>query len=420
MSTNTDTDPVAEAAADAALAVFDRALELMAPPRHLVAEALEAAAGVYVQAQEVELDRLMAGEQFAGMDVQGHDVQIRLKHSSELLRGIVAAFDTLMASSGARNYTENEVTITGRPANQPRWVEQETTYTDPDAIPRRRYHVIVVKPDGKSPHTLRQEAEARADAAEQRADRAEAQLAEVRAAGVDPHLLRWCGWPGCWRSYNAVTGPAERGWMRTRLAAVTLCPTHDPLGHQPAFDWNREAQTTAAVCSCGAREQLPDGRTSQHAVEEWWAQHVQALALDVEDLPDARALAVEIGELRGRIAAALALVAGGMPVGPRNLRVALLDDVECACEIAEDGQFDWDPDCGVHGSAPIETSVMAELLGQAREATMWTMGAWVDVIERAPGERTHYDGLLANVLRAVLDFMDRPAALDLLVPRGED
>lgn len=283
MTTDTTEDPTSTAA-DAAMAVFDRALHLMAPPRHVVAEALAAAAGVYTAAYGAELDRLVAKAQLAGLNIEGRDVAIRFRHAHEVLQGVVDAFDGLFTvHAAAENYVEVDAAASG-----PAWTEQDTTFTDPARMaaieadrpveewpPYRRYHVIVVKPGGKSPHELRKEYE-------QRAERAEA-----------------------------------------------------------------------------------------------------------------------------RIAAALALIEGGMPVGPRNLRT-VLTDVECSCSMYN-GEPDWDPDCPRHGQAPINPAAMGELLGQAREATHWTMGAWVDVIEQAPGGRTHYDGMLANVIRAVLDRLDEPA-----------
>jgi hypothetical protein len=408
--TDTDTkdDPIADAAADAAMAVFDRSLRLMAPPRHVVAEALDAAAGVYAAADEQAVEDLVARAQLAGLNIENGDVAIRFKQAHEVLQGVVAAFDGLFtAHPGASNYLEMDKAVT-----EPRWVEQETTFTDPareQAItaglppqewpPHRRYHVIVVKPDGKSPHTLRQEAEARAA-------RAEAQLAAVRAAGVDPSLLRWCGWPGCWRSYNAVTGPVERGWQRTNLAMVTLCPFHDQLGHRPAFDWDRDNSTLHGLCDCGERVKMD--RTNQDAVMGWWTHHVQGIAPD-DTLPDGALLAERLTVAEARIAAALALVAGGMPAGPRNLRAALTD-VECSCGVW-DGEPDLDLECPIHGDAHVLPAVMVELLGPAREATMWAMGSWVREIEQAAGERTHYDGLLANVVRAVLDRLDEAPLL---------
>lgn len=277
MTTDTTTDNMIHGAAvDAALAVFNEAPNLPPPPRGLLMQALDAAGAVYARADELELDRIVGEAQLAGMDIQGRDVAIRFRQSQDVLRGIVAAFDTLVAAHGAANYVTSEVAVPGPPAADPRWVEQTTSFTDPDAIPLRRYHVTVVKPDGKSPHELRQ-------AAEQRAAAAEAKLNAVRA-----------------------------------------------------------------------------------------------------------------------------LIRGGWPIGPRQLAYAL-GDLVCSCPGAADGgdwADDFDDRCPVHASGWADAEVLTALLGPAREATRWTMGAWAREIRQAPGERTPYDGMLANVLRAVLDVLD--------------
>lgn len=52
-------------------------------------------------------------------------------------------------------------------------------------------------------------------------------LAEAGLTVRGPTLTRQCAWPGCTRTYQADTGPAERGWMRLRGLTV-LCPDHYP------------------------------------------------------------------------------------------------------------------------------------------------------------------------------------------------
>ncbi len=101
-----------------------------------------------------------------------------------------------------------------------------------------------------------------------------ARLGEVRDERVDPALLRWCDWPGCWRSFDATTGPVgEPGWMHHHHPTTLLCPTHDPAGHRPDFTWTNGDNCITALCECGASEQVRP--TNQRAVAEWWTSHVQ-------------------------------------------------------------------------------------------------------------------------------------------------
>src|SRR5215207_2231378 len=74
----------------------------------------------------------------------------------------------------------------------------------------------------------------------------------LRAAGVDPDLLRWCSWPDCLASYDASSGPHDRGWKSFRHMAVLLCPEHSPTSHWPSFDMDRDDLTyLTAKCGCG-------------------------------------------------------------------------------------------------------------------------------------------------------------------------
>ncbi len=101
-----------------------------------------------------------------------------------------------------------------------------------------------------------------------------ARLGEVRDERVDPALLRWCDWPGCWRSFDATTGPVdEPGWMHHHHPTTLLCPTHDPAGHRPNFTWTNGDDYITAMCECGESEQVRP--TNQLAVAEWWTAHVQ-------------------------------------------------------------------------------------------------------------------------------------------------
>ncbi|MEU1761339.1 hypothetical protein [Micromonospora sp. NPDC005652] len=90
----------------------------------------------------------------------------------------------------------------------------------------------------------------------------------LRAAAVDPGLLRWCDWPDCLASYAAHPGPTERGWMRHPYAL--LCPAHAPLGHGPTVRWDGDVLT--AHCSCSASAVVSP--TNGQAVKAWWRTHV--------------------------------------------------------------------------------------------------------------------------------------------------
>ncbi len=101
-----------------------------------------------------------------------------------------------------------------------------------------------------------------------------AMLAKVRERRVDPDLLRWCDWPGCWRSFDATKGPVgEPGWMAHRHPSTLPCPDHDPAGHRPNFTWTNGDTYITALCECGESAQVRP--TNQLAVTEWWTAHVQ-------------------------------------------------------------------------------------------------------------------------------------------------
>ncbi len=147
----TDQQPEADVrkrALAAANDVFDRRLRPLALPRELVEEAFDAAGTVYDEHYDAETKRIVAETGFAGMDIVDGEVQLRIRHAREFAAAVVASFDEMTRAAGAENYTETEVTI-----------------TDPDPDNYRKYRFIVVKPGKKSPHELRQEADARIAAA---------------------------------------------------------------------------------------------------------------------------------------------------------------------------------------------------------------------------------------------------------------
>lgn len=152
-------DEVHGRAVDAAMAVFDRGLGLMAPHRHLVEEAIEAAGTVYAADQQADVDRMMHETGFISMETtQDGEVQLRLKMARDIAAAMCSAFDALIHARGAENYVEWEGTVTD-PAR-----EDAIRAGDPDPLPpHRQYSFIVVRPGGKTPHRLRQDADARAE-----------------------------------------------------------------------------------------------------------------------------------------------------------------------------------------------------------------------------------------------------------------
>lgn len=100
-------------------------------------------------------------------------------------------------------------------------------------------------------------------------------LDEIRAAAVNPGMLRWCRWPGCWQHFNAATGPdpAAGAWQQVAHKQALLCPTHTGAGHTPGFDYDSTLRTTIAHCECGDGEVISPG--SIQDVLTWWEQHIR-------------------------------------------------------------------------------------------------------------------------------------------------
>lgn len=159
----TDIDTLA---LDAAMGVFDRTMHLMAPHRIFVEEALRAAGDVYAAAMDAEVDRMMGETGFIAFDVTEEGPRLRLKLAADLARSMVAAFDELVTQHGCENYVEWESTITD-PAREEAGDAGVPVEQWP---PHRRYKLIVVKPNGKSPHELRLEAEEQRDVLAARLD----------------------------------------------------------------------------------------------------------------------------------------------------------------------------------------------------------------------------------------------------------
>jgi hypothetical protein len=100
-----------------------------------------------------------------------------------------------------------------------------------------------------------------------------ASLAKVRELAADPRMIRWCRWPGCWHSFEAMAGPEERGWRYHSHGLLLLCPEHSEAGHLPRMDWDPARPDEApAECSCGVRELID--RSNFDALYVWWTKHV--------------------------------------------------------------------------------------------------------------------------------------------------
>jgi hypothetical protein len=102
-----------------------------------------------------------------------------------------------------------------------------------------------------------------------------AEIDRIRAAAVDPQLLRWCDWPvGCLASYDASTGPTGGGWKHIRGGAVLLCPDHSPTVHWPRYEINPDDRTYL-VAHCGCGESAEVRPSNWDAVQAWWNTHVK-------------------------------------------------------------------------------------------------------------------------------------------------
>lgn len=114
--------------------------------------------------------------------------------------------------------------------------------------------------------------------ADEEIDRLAASLTALQAAGVDPLRLRWCAWPDCWKSYDAVPGPVgDPGWIRgDRSNNLLLCRHHASAGHKPSVTTHWEPPKLLVGCECGSKADL-GGHAALQEAYAWWRFHVRGI-----------------------------------------------------------------------------------------------------------------------------------------------
>ena len=108
----------------------------------------------------------------------------------------------------------------------------------------------------------------------QREERIAAFAAALKAAALDPRLLRWCDWPGCPQSLQAINGPVAAGWHRH--GGLLLCAVHHDSGHLVSHRPHPQQPYELLVdCACGTSGSVA---ATADDVAHWWREHVAALA----------------------------------------------------------------------------------------------------------------------------------------------
>lgn len=90
---------------------------------------------------------------------------------------------------------------------------------------------------------------------------------------IDPGLLRWCAWPGCFSSYSAAVGPTCRGWKRVHSPSMVLCPPHAEAGHLPQLVLGTDQFVIRPTCTCGTW--VAERKMTLGGLETWWREHVE-------------------------------------------------------------------------------------------------------------------------------------------------
>lgn len=117
----------------------------------------------------------------------------------------------------------------------------------------------------------------------------------------------------------------------------------------------------------------------------------------------------ELREARMNIGAALELTCKGeYPlIAPGLLRAALGQPGECSCPGGAQWETDFDPECEQHGTPMVSDRDIALLLPAARKGASWAQGQHASLYAGDP-DQTPDDGLLVNVLHALLDHLREP------------
>lgn len=227
-----------EQALDAAMAVFDRSMKLMAPHRVFVKEALMAAGQVYQADEAAEVEQMMHETDFISLDVPHGEPRFRLKIASDLASGMVRAFDELVHQVGCENYIEWESTLTDPATEQ----AIEAGLPDDQIPPLRKYKLIIVRPGGKTPHELRQEAD-------QRLDRVHDQLTRIYDGDTDDFTTLESTVEYVVRSHRAIAAAEEEAAdeIQRLRAALRDVVTGADTAHPSAEDALRTVRERAAA-----------------------------------------------------------------------------------------------------------------------------------------------------------------------------
>ncbi len=178
-------------ATDAAWAEIFPGIDIV---RDDVETALRAAAAVFDAEQQAYADKLVAETGIAGVDIHDGAARLNLVLAHELAAKMTWAFRTILdAQPGAENYVEQEV------------VERESG---------DRYVFAVCKPNGLTPHQLRQRAEQEVERLREKIARLPAEMSEskieaARRRAISRYEQTMCGGGCCGEIEEAIDGLIE-------------------------------------------------------------------------------------------------------------------------------------------------------------------------------------------------------------------
>lgn len=118
----------------------------------------------------------------------------------------------------------------------------------------------------------------------------------------------------------------------------------------------------------------------------------------------------ELREIRTDLGAVLELTNGEYPlIAPSLIRMAAGHSEDCTCPGGEDNwHSDFDPECRQHATPPVTDRDVRYFLPAARAATTWEQGNHAALYARDK-DATSYDGLLVNVIHAILNHVREPS-----------